>query len=391
MKIVHFNEMGGFFGGVEKYTFQIANALNKKGHTNLYAHCNRDGLDSEKFFSAFADRIHVATPAELSAWLTAQQPDVLVVHKVDHVDFLEVAVQFSPTLKVVHDVVLVCPRRHKYFHFSGRSCKYPVSWRCYPCGGFIAKNHEGLLPIKFVSIASKRREMDVSKQFTRLLAPSDYIKHELVQNSFPVDKIQVSPHGIPADKVKLDHESAQDPPRILFVGSILRGKGIDLLLKVATRLQQSYHLDLVGQGNGFEKYQKMAQKLNLTETVTFHGWVSPADVDQFYRQARLVTFTSRAPESFGLVGVEAMAHGCPVVGFDVGGVSTWLKDGVNGYLLPEGDLDGFARRVDQLLADAEMAERLGNDARQYVLEHFTYDHYVEQFTTLLDELAGAHG
>jgi D-inositol-3-phosphate glycosyltransferase len=74
-------------------------------------------------------------------------------------------------------------------------------------------------------------------------------------------------------------------------------------------------------------------------------------------------------ESFGMVALEAMACGSPVVASRVGGLTTTVRDGVTGLLVPEGDAPALARRLGELLGDAEIRERLGQEATRWAQQH----------------------
>jgi glycosyltransferase involved in cell wall biosynthesis len=90
------------------------------------------------------------------------------------------------------------------------------------------------------------------------------------------------------------------------------------------------------------------------------------EINQFYLESSLLAVSSVWPEPFGLVGHEAMSHGLPVVAFDAGGISEWLIDGENGFLVPWKDTDRFAARIEQLLRDKELGRRLGRRGRELV-------------------------
>jgi glycosyltransferase involved in cell wall biosynthesis len=80
------------------------------------------------------------------------------------------------------------------------------------------------------------------------------------------------------------------------------------------------------------------------------------------KKSYLLAFPSIYPEAFGIVGIEALSLSKPIVGFDVGGVSTWLKDGINGYLVANKDLNGFAEKVSLLISNNEKYYELSQGA-----------------------------
>jgi glycosyltransferase involved in cell wall biosynthesis len=153
---------------------------------------------------------------------------------------------------------------------------------------------------------------------------------------------------------------------ILFVGQVIRGKGVDVLLQALAKVQVPFEASIVGEGNHRAHCERLCARLGLADRVRFHGFVPREEINQFYLESSLLAVSSIWPEPFGLVGQEAMSHGLPIVGFDAGGISEWLLDGENGFLVPWKDTDRFAARIEQLLRDKELARRLGRRGRELV-------------------------
>jgi glycosyltransferase involved in cell wall biosynthesis len=124
--------------------------------------------------------------------------------------------------------------------------------------------------------------------------------------------------------------------------------------------------------------------------VEFAGWVSRARLDELYAESDLLVFPSLWPEPFGLAGPEAGLRGVPVAAFDVGGVSEWLVEGVNGHLAP-GDpptADGLARAVVQCLRDPAAHERLRRGAFE-TAQRFGLQNHLHALLDLFEH-AAAH-
>src|SRR6185295_5739782 len=88
------------------------------------------------------------------------------------------------------------------------------------------------------------------------------------------------------------------------------------------------------------------------------------------------------PEPFGAVGLEAMRFGLPVVAFDAGGISEWLVNGHNGFLVPWMDRAAFAARVEELLGDKALARQMGERGRQLVAEQYEFSKYINGLENL---------
>ena len=153
---------------------------------------------------------------------------------------------------------------------------------------------------------------------------SAYMRNNLLMNGFNVNSIyKLYPFKQLKDSV-FRQEHKDGPPVILYVGQLVRGKGVDLLLTALSKLDIDFKAYIVG-GNNDESYLKeMSSELGLSNKVVFTGWQN--NPDEYFEKADVVAFPSRWQEPFGLVGIEAFAFRKPVVAFDVGGVSEWLTD-----------------------------------------------------------------
>ena len=160
--------------------------------------------------------------------------------------------------------------------------------------------------------------------------------------------------------------SFSDRNLILFVGQVIRGKGVDLLLEALARLRVPFEARILGDGNHRPYCERLCARLGLSDRVHFEGFVPRDQIKQFFLESTVLAVSSVWPEPFGLVGQEAMFHGLPVVAFDAGGIREWLFDGENGFLVPWKDTGHFAERIEQLLRDKDLARRLGRRGRELV-------------------------
>jgi glycosyltransferase involved in cell wall biosynthesis len=133
-------------------------------------------------------------------------------------------------------------------------------------------------------------------------------------------------------------------PIFAFVGQIVRGKGLDLLLEALSLLPLST-LIVAGTGPSLAEEQRRSIRLGLEARVTFLGAVAPDRVREIYDRARVVVVPSRWPEPFGMIGVEAMRRRRLVVAARHGGIPEWLTDGVNGIAFDPCDVADLARAL----------------------------------------------
>ncbi|PYM74512.1 MAG: glycosyltransferase family 1 protein [Candidatus Rokuibacteriota bacterium] len=166
-------------------------------------------------------------------------------------------------------------------------------------------------------------------------------------------------------------------PLLLWVGRIAPIKGLDTLLDAVARLSESgqdMRLLVVG-GDADERtsghetsLRQRIERLGLGDSVRFLG-PQPQGVLPLYYAASDVTVLPSYYESFGMVALEAMACGSPVIASRVGGLVTTVRDGVTGFLVPDGDVEALAERIETLVGDPELRWRLGREGVRWAAQH----------------------
>ncbi len=177
----------------------------------------------------------------------------------------------------------------------------------------------------------------------------------------------------------------EDRDGVLFVGRLTPHKGVDRLLRA---LPVGAHLTVVGSAGHDPQpperdYPEMLRRLADGKAVTFRGAVSDGMLPALYRRAAVFVLPSvhetcygrhvEISELLGLSVLEAMASGTPVVCSRVGGLVEVVRDGETGFLVEPGDVAALHDRIELLLGDPRLARQLGSNARDAVLERFTWE------------------
>ena len=143
---------------------------------------------------------------------------------------------------------------------------------------------------------------------------------------------------------------------------------------------------MVGEGSYLENCKQLADQLGISDRVSFPGWVPHEKLDDYYRSARMLVVPSRWPEPFGMVGIEAMARGRPVVAFANGGIPDWLDHGKTGFLVPPTDTKLMASRIQELLDDTSLAARMGQEGATHVQNSFSHQAFLDQIKLQMDQV-----
>jgi colanic acid/amylovoran biosynthesis glycosyltransferase len=166
--------------------------------------------------------------------------------------------------------------------------------------------------------------------------------------------------------------AGSDPRRFICVGRFDPSKGQDIALraiaKVVRRLPE-ISLELVGDGPTRKTCENLARELGITDRCTFTGRLAHDDVLLRLASARATIAPSLA-EAFGLVNIESMALGVPVIGSNTGGIAEILRDGADGLLFPPGDYEELASQITQIAENESLRNQVGEACRRRFLEHF---------------------
>ena len=203
-------------------------------------------------------------------------------------------------------------------------------------------------------------------------------------NDWPeLDNVVKIPDALP---FKIDGKSDLSTKRVLSIGRYAYDKGNDLLLQAWAIIEKQmlgWSLDIYGNGNN-EPYQKQMTELGVDEQ-RCHLFGPVTDVKKEYLSSSVFVLPSRF-EGFGLVIIEAMACGVPVVAFDCeNGPRSIITDGENGFLIPPFDISLFAEKVMLLMRDKELRCRMGANA-QKAASQYEIDGVGQQWKQLFEEL-----
>ena len=230
----------------------------------------------------------------------------------------------------------------------------------------------------------------VLRRCDRISVLSQALARSTAAIGIPVGEIQIIPNGVDLEKFAPPTDARE--PLIVYVGSLIKRKGVVYLLEAMAQVLQVHpHFRLAIVGDGVERLalEKIAADLNIENRVTFAGQLPPQQVREWMRRARVFVLPS-VEEGLGVVLLEALACGTPIVASRVGGICDVVTPEV-GVLVPPANSDRLAEGIDHLLGDEETWAKMSGSARQRAEEHYCWDRITDQYTSIYESLVTNRG
>jgi glycosyltransferase involved in cell wall biosynthesis len=355
------------------YLHLLTRALAAAGHNVLVVHGEAGvapaappGVVVQAVPGAFRASPDAGTGARVQAIVRDFAPDVLHFHGTN--DFpLEADLRGRyPTLKTLH-VYDFCPSGTKYHHRPGIACVERTGWPCLSHQVFrrctLSKRPQVIWSQYRHAVTANAHH----QTFPHLVVASEFVKREAMRTGFDGARLHVVPYFTTLPETVTPAASRE----VLFVGRLTREKGADLLIDALASIRAPWRCVIAGEGMDAPLVRRRAQALGVADRVVFAGWLTGEALAAAYRRAAVVAVPSRWPEPFGIVGIEAFAHGRPVVAFRVGGIPEWLDDGSSGYGVTPLDARAFGARIADLLDHPDRAAAMGATGRARVTRDFT--------------------
>jgi glycosyltransferase involved in cell wall biosynthesis len=380
VRVLHVADLVSPVGGVEAYLRDVVRLLESAGHEVAILHGEEDadaqGLPAMSYLSSAA-----------VSWTRGFRADVVHIHRTALPPTLEEVLRRQPVVYSLHDYGFACSSGTKYFR-SGRICDRAHGRACLIAGMVAGCNHRFDPRPSAARYRSINHQLPAMRRADGFVAHSKFMRAVALANEFAADRLSVVPPFVPTarDPVQPQPDAART---VVFVGRVVREKGLDVLLIALARCVDSLdRLQVVGDGWQREECRRLAKRLGISRKVEFVGRLDASGVRAAMNASRVVAVPARWPEPFGIVGLEAMAVARPVVASAVGGIPEWLEDGRTGLLVRPGDPAELATAVASLLGDPVRAAAMGAEARRRV-NRFSPERHLEQLVSAY-ERAAAH-
>lgn len=358
------NFLPDVIGGVEVFSAHLLKALQARGHDVLVL-TSRPGEQAAEKYSTF-DGIDVCK-LDFANVLRAR----------DLTGYARMCARIDSMVSVFSSDVLVLAdtARSGFFFLRARSAKtlprlLTLHSPLRGPGRDTLQNRLMLEADKVVAISKSVFEDAVDAM------PSVASKLVRITNALPASTVPASPLPFA-------------PPRLLFVGRLSTEKAADTAIRAtAFARDRGYHFDLEIAGDGPQRSQLQAltRSLNLDDRIHFSGWTAPQCIPALINMATVILVPSRWREPFGLVALQAMQMGRPVIASAVGGLPEIVEDGEAGLLVAPDDAPAMAHAILRLLGNPEITTRMGMAAALRARQKFDFSLLVDAYEAAIVDI-----
>jgi len=239
----------------------------------------------------------------------------------------------------------------------------------------------------FLPLTSRLHEATVQR-CARLIAITNQTR-SLYKTLVDEEKMSVIPFGVDTEAFKpIKEEQPQEELRMLYAGSLYALKGLPYLLKALANVKKfglRANLIIIGEGEQKEALVALAKALDIAKEVKFEGRVPYSSMPKYYNHCDVFCYPTLG-EPFGKAVIEAMASGKPVIATNIGGPAEIIQNGVDGILVPAANSEAIAVQVDRLMRNENERRRIGKNARETAVRHYSWVKIAEKYHQLYSEL-----
>jgi glycosyltransferase involved in cell wall biosynthesis len=227
------------------------------------------------------------------------------------------------------------------------------------------------------------------QQADRIIAISDHAEEQLIKRyGFDKTKVRMIPHGVNTEKFTPCSQSHpavnSDRITLLYVGRIGPRKGIDLVLEALNKANNdNIEFLIAGTGRHEQNLKEKSKSLNVESQTEFLGYIPEDELPELYSSADMFILPSLY-EGFGLVLLEAMACGTPVIGTDVGGIPTAIDDKETGIVVDR-NVSAITTAIDKIASNKKYRENLSQSAEKNS-KNMTWDSVVDKVEQLYENI-----
>lgn len=407
MRVLFYNDLHDYnLGSSIRQMYQEARCLRARGHDTAVVSCTQDpnAPDEIEVDGCRVFLIHSDYPVRFRAWVSLDnprvkaplalilrdwKPDVVHSHLIHaHLGYASLTAAKEAGAGVVftsHDAMTFCYQKLTCFHggeaAGGLERDYLArASKCIPCQRFRFRPGRNRV-IRKVLARDVHRFTVVSDELGVVCRANDIRVDRTIYNAIPLDESPAESEER-ADQFRKQHGLVGK--QVLAIGGRLHSqKGVGKLLEMIALLAPDFpglRLIVMGKRNVYDQeFEPLARALGIADRVVPTGWLSGDELESAYAATDVFVTPSICFDTFGLVNLEAMRYGKPVVASCYGGLPEVVIDGETGFIENPFDVPAYANRLRALLEDPELARRLGEAGALRLRSQFGIERLTEEF------------
>lgn len=384
---MHVNQHLAHKGGVETYLFGLLPRLEEQGISSVVAYAEGDpalhgrtqhvpALGTAGFLA------EVQARTEMHAILHEENPDLVHIHNVQNVGALQASFDYGPTIVTTHDYRWVCPANSFFYRRTQEVCDRTCGLGCFTTT--LTKHCVTPRP-QYAAYFYRRARWGIehAERFAHVIAPSEGARAKYAASGFDGASMTVLPYFCELDPADTPRP-IPETPTITYLGRVAPSKGHEYFVEALGHLPREVRGVVVGSTSDEANREllDLASQVGCEDRLELCGWASRDEVLNLLNQTSVIVFPSLWPETLGIVGIEALSQGVPVVASDIGGVREWCRNGETGYVVPPKDATAIAERAWRLISDENRLHAFGQRGIALICERFSPEWHLDRLLSI---------
>jgi len=288
-----------------------------------------------------------------------------------------------PVIWTLHDYVILCP--NTTFISNEIVCEKCRVGKFYNCVTNKCKKQSTTASFAAALESYANNLSNPYKHVDYFICPSEFIKKKFESFDFNVSKLKQIHNLFDTSSISSDTKTipVSEKPYIVYVGNILRVKGIFTLVKAMANLE--IDLYVIGSGEHFEDLKKLIEVENLSN-IKLMGKMAKEEVFRYVQHSSFVVVPSEWYENLPYSLVEALLLSKPVLGADIGGIPELVINGKTGYLFQPGNINDLRSKIQLMLSNQYLLTEMGNNAKEHAMQIVNYDAFGQKLSLIYKSL-----
>ena len=332
-----------------------------------------------KFWGTFTSIFNPKSLRELNVIIEKEKPDIVLLHNL----FPIISPSIIPFLKrknvkvfqMVHNYRTLCPIG--IFYQKGEICeKCTTKWREWNCvkncctGTFLSS-------ISYFVRAFITRKLGYYNHVDLFLSLTQFQKNKLIENGYNSSKIKLLPHCLNVSDVKTDILSDK-VDAIGFIGRLTEEKGFLDFIEIAKKIPYRQFI-VAGDNSKILNNLKLSE---LPENISFEGFLTQEQIPNFYKRCKVILFLSKLYEGFGLIMIESMSYGIPVIVYNLAAMPEIIENEKEGFVVNKGDFETISEKINLLFQNNDLFQKISNQCLKKFSEKYTSEKYYDNFLNI---------